>query len=124
MRYTRKYAITSKIENVKIIDVIEKKYSYTNRNGDKKHGRHLEIECENLSNYEQFVLKDYNVDNIDRYNKGAIGTFEVQNRFEENFREATDTYALAKIYFSVVEFYPNGQTNYAGGSFYAEGGTF
>lgn len=112
MRYTRRYAITSKIENVKIISVTEKKYVFINRNGEKKSGRHLEIECENLSNYEQFVLKDTNVDNISRYSVGTVGVFEVQNRIEEILKESCDTYATSKVYFSVIDFYPSSRTSH------------
>lgn len=89
----------AKVENVEVRKVEEIKNEFTNKSGSVVESSYLLIQCDD-ENEDRIYFEDRNVGNINKYRRGAVGTFVLRVDFARGFGE--------KNKITVVDFIENG----------------
>ncbi len=88
----RSYTMVVQMNNVEIrnVEMVEKEFEVTEK-GEAKviTSRYLDIKADD-ENCERIYLKDKNVDNLENYHRGDIGTFTLRIACEEEFKKKYD----------------------------------
>lgn len=87
VKLDRKYLIPAMVTGeIRKTELIEREFEIE---GKKVVQKYIDITLDDVETDERFYLKDKNLDNMDMYKRGTIGTFKCKIEVDEGFKGKT-----------------------------------